>query len=396
MSLTDEQKHIIKSTSSLLKENGKEITSIFYKHLFEDHPELLNFFNHTNQKCGTQPLALANIIYFAAENIDRLETLRPQIDIIAHKHRAVTIKPEHYPIVGKYMLRAIDEHLGEQSTPEILGAWSNAYAIIANCLIETEKKLYDALGCREDDKDFIPFTIVSKEQIAKEPIYSIGIKRSDGRKLFEYQPGQYITLRLKINGMFHNRHYGLVRPFAGQIYRLAIRQIDDCEPKGIFTTELINNYHIGDTILASLPAGCFPIVEKATHHLFIAGGVGISVISTLIESLYNQGKSSSVTLIHCVSSTEHAAFTERMKLYVPDKQFYLVSQGRKALKEIIQKVVTKDTEAYLCGPVDFMKTVENYLEECHVPSSHVHLNSFRPELSLLKNAAQDRSITKSL
>lgn len=45
MSITEEQKKIVKATAPVLKENGKEITSIFYKHLFAVHPELLNLFN---------------------------------------------------------------------------------------------------------------------------------------------------------------------------------------------------------------------------------------------------------------------------------------------------------------------------------------------------------------
>ncbi|CAF4314505.1 unnamed protein product, partial [Adineta steineri] len=98
MSLAEEQKQIIKSTAPILKENGKEITSIFYKQLFKAHPKLLNMFNQTNQKIGTQPLALANTVYFAAENIDNLGVLMPQIQHIAHKHRALMVQPEHYPI----------------------------------------------------------------------------------------------------------------------------------------------------------------------------------------------------------------------------------------------------------------------------------------------------------
>ncbi|CAF4207144.1 unnamed protein product, partial [Rotaria sordida] len=77
--------------------------------MFAAHPELLNLFNQTNQKVGTQPLALANTVYFAAENIDHLDVLTPQVKLIAHKHRALTVLPEHYPIVGKYLLLAIKE-----------------------------------------------------------------------------------------------------------------------------------------------------------------------------------------------------------------------------------------------------------------------------------------------
>jgi nitric oxide dioxygenase len=396
MSITEEQKKIVKSTAPILKENGKEITSIFYKHLFEVHPELLNFFNQTNQKQGTQPLALANIIYFAAENIDHLEVLMPEVQIVAHKHRSLTVQPEHYPIVGKFMLKAIAEVLGEKATPEILDAWSTAYAIIADIFIVTERKLYDELGNNEIDKGFIPFTIVKKEKISDGPIYSFEIKRSDGKKLIDYHSGQYITLRIKKNGLFHNRHYGLVRPFDGKIYRVGIKQVNNCEPKGILSSELIENYHEGDTILASLPAGTFSIVNDAKHHLFIAGGVGITVLSTMIETLYKEGKSHMVTLIHCVPGKEQAAYTNRMRMCVLEKQYHVLYQGRYLLKELIKKTLTPETHVYLCGATPFMNTVEDHLEECEIPSSHIHMNAFRPSLSMIRNAVKDQSTTRSL
>ena len=48
--LTNEEIKIIKETVPLLKDEGQNITSIFYKRLFEEHPELKNVFNQTNQK----------------------------------------------------------------------------------------------------------------------------------------------------------------------------------------------------------------------------------------------------------------------------------------------------------------------------------------------------------
>ncbi|CAF4862480.1 unnamed protein product, partial [Rotaria sp. Silwood1] len=64
--------------------------------------------------------------------------------------------------------------------------------------------------------------------------------------------------------------------------------LNNCESKGIFTNELIENYNEGDTILASLPAGAFAVVHDAKHHLCIVGGIGITVLSAMIEGLYKQ------------------------------------------------------------------------------------------------------------
>ncbi|CAF3152384.1 unnamed protein product [Rotaria socialis] len=389
MPITVEQKQIVKSTVSILRENGKEITSIFYKDLFMAHPELLSYFNQTDQALNTQPFAFANALYFIADNIDRLEVLMPDLNTVAHKHRALTIQPEHYSIVGKCLIQAISKFLGDKATTSTLDAWTAAYYVIASILIDIEKKLYDQLGKNENDKGFIPFMIVKKEKIANGPIYSYEIKRNDGGKMLDYHPGQYITLRLKKNGLYHNRHYGLVKLFNGKTYCVGIKQLINCEPKGIFSNEIIENYHVGDTILASLPAGTFSIIDDAKRHLFIAGGIGITVLSTMIEQLYKQGKSHTVTLIHCVPGKGHAAYVVRMRMCVPEKQYHLLYPGRHMLKGLIKKVVSKETHAYLCGTATFMNTVENHLEACNFPLLNVHINVFQPLFSPVKNEVKN-------
>ena len=56
--LSQEKMDIIKSTAPVLEVHGKDITTAFYKRLFEKtHPELLNIFNQTNQRKGRQQLA---------------------------------------------------------------------------------------------------------------------------------------------------------------------------------------------------------------------------------------------------------------------------------------------------------------------------------------------------
>ncbi|CAF4254993.1 unnamed protein product, partial [Rotaria sordida] len=223
MPVTEEQKQILKTTSPIFKENGKEITSILYKHMFADHPELLNIFNRTNQKNGTQPFALANTMYLAIENIDHLDVLLPQFLLISHKHRASTVQPEHYPILGKYLLIAIDEFLGGMGDPDILGAWSAAYNMIVTIFINIEKRLYNELGDKSE-QGFIPFTITKKEIIASGPIVAFTMERRDGGKMRDYHSGQYITIRIKKDGLYHIRYYSLIELFNGKTYRIAIKQ----------------------------------------------------------------------------------------------------------------------------------------------------------------------------
>ena len=396
MTITEEQKNIVRSTAPVLKENGKEITSIFYRNLFAAHPELINYFNQTNQKIGTQPLALANTVYFAAENIDHLDVLMPQIKLIAHKHRALLVKPEHYPIVGKYLLGGIKEFLGEQATDEILDAWSAAYGIIANIFIDIEKELYEQLGPDERDQGFIPFTIVKKENVASGPIVALTLQRQDGGKMMSYQAGQYLTVRIPKDGFSHHRHYSLIEPFDNKTYRIAIKDEVEREPKGVVSNEIIDKYHEGDTILASLPAGTFTLVKGDQDHLFIAGGIGITVLSSMVRELNSQGKAGRATLIHCVQTRDHAAFADDMQSILGKDRFHLFAQDQRLDKATLLKVLQPGTHVYICGSIPFMNKMSDLLGECGHPSSHIHTEAFEPSLSMIRGAVKDQSITQSL
>ncbi|MBW7459450.1 nitric oxide dioxygenase, partial [Paenibacillus sepulcri] len=87
--LSNESIAIIKSTVPVLEVHGTAITTRFYQLLFLNHPELLNIFNHANQKKGKQQAALANAVYAAALHIDHLENILPAVRQISHKHRSL-------------------------------------------------------------------------------------------------------------------------------------------------------------------------------------------------------------------------------------------------------------------------------------------------------------------
>jgi nitric oxide dioxygenase len=125
-SLSKKTMEIVKSTVPVLEQHGEQITKRFYQSMLSNHPELLNIFNHANQKQGRQQRALAQAIYNAAKHIDQLEAIMPVVKQIAHKHCSLGIKPEHYPIVGKHLLLAMKEVLKEAATDEIINAWAEA------------------------------------------------------------------------------------------------------------------------------------------------------------------------------------------------------------------------------------------------------------------------------
>ena len=89
--LSEASREIVKATVPVLEAHGTEITRVFYRNMFADHPELLDIFNQANQSQGRQQTALAATVLAAAKHIDRLEELLPEVLHIAHKHRALQV-----------------------------------------------------------------------------------------------------------------------------------------------------------------------------------------------------------------------------------------------------------------------------------------------------------------
>ena len=111
----------IDASIAVLRQHGHTISQRFYQSMFAAHPELNNLFNLGNQASGAQPQSLAASVLAYASHIDQPDALAPVPERIVHKHAAVGITPAHYPIVGRHLLGAIQEVLGEAASPALDG-----------------------------------------------------------------------------------------------------------------------------------------------------------------------------------------------------------------------------------------------------------------------------------
>jgi len=126
----------VKSTAPILREQGLHVTRRMYEIMFQDE-HIRSMFNqaHHGQE-GTQPRALAGAVHAYADNIDRLDELGPMIERIAQKHVALNVLPEHYPHVGRSLVGALHDVLGQAATGEVMKAWMEAYDFLADVLIQ--------------------------------------------------------------------------------------------------------------------------------------------------------------------------------------------------------------------------------------------------------------------
>jgi hemoglobin-like flavoprotein len=132
---------IVKATAPVLVQHGVAITTRMYERLFVD-PAIKAMFDNAAQVSGEQPKRLAAAIVAFAQNVDNLPALAGAVERMASRHVATHVKPEHYPVVANALLPAIRDVLGEAATDEVLGAWAEAYGVLAEVLIAREAELY--------------------------------------------------------------------------------------------------------------------------------------------------------------------------------------------------------------------------------------------------------------
>ncbi len=137
---------LVKSTAPILKKQGKQITTRMYEIMFQNHPEIQSQFDMSAQADGSQPAKLATAVYSYATHIDDLPGLKSMVEKIAHRHVQTHVQPEQYPIVGECILQAMQDVLGEDATPEVIAAWSEAYQVLAEVFIHREHEIYDEEG----------------------------------------------------------------------------------------------------------------------------------------------------------------------------------------------------------------------------------------------------------
>ncbi|WP_066064926.1 NO-inducible flavohemoprotein [Neobacillus soli] len=390
---------IIKSTVPVLEKHGETITTRFYQLMFGNHPELLNIFNHANQKQGRQQKALAGTVYAAAMYIDNLEAILPVVKQIAHKHRSLGIKPEHYPIVGKHLLLAIKDVLGEAATDEINDAWAQAYSLIADAFISVEAEMYDETANQEGGWDGFRHFIVDRKVVESDVITSFYLKPEDNKEIASFIPGQYISIKLEIKSeeYTHIRQYSLSDAPGKDYYRISVkREAGAANPDGRVSNFLHDGVVEGDILKVSAPAGDFVLdTEKHTPLVLLSGGVGLTPMMSMLKTVVEIQPERKVTFVHAAANgnvhalrdeVEELAALDNLNAYVfydspteeDRKNNRFDVEGYITRDWLKEKVSITDAEFYFCGPVPFMKAINRSLKELGVNEERIHFEFFGP------------------
>ncbi|MQA55145.1 NO-inducible flavohemoprotein [Pseudomonas piscis] len=391
--LSVQDRAIIKSTVPLLESGGEALITHFYRMMLSEYPEVRPLFNQAHQASGDQPRALANGVLMYARHIDQLDQLGDLVAKIINKHVALQILPEHYPIVGSCLLRAIAEVLGSEiATQEVIDAWAAAYNQLANILISAEAAIYDEKaqapggwrGARE-------FKLVRKVQESAE-ITSLYFEPADQGPILAAEPGQYIGLQLFIDGQEIRRNYSLSALSDQGQYRISVKR----EAGGVASNYLHDQCPVGSSIMLFPPAGEFTLQASDKPLVLISGGVGITPTLPMLEAALATERP--VHFIHCARNGQVHAFRQWVdalaERYPQLKRFYCyaeddgVSPAADNLGLLTQDQLAqwlpeqRDLDAYFLGPKGFMAAIKRHLKALGIPEQQSRYEFFGPAAAL--------------
>lgn len=397
MALSYQQAKIVKATIPLLQDRGEELASTFYRTMITDHPELNNYFNTANQKNGRQPRALTSVILHFAKNISDIGEIIPKLERVCQKHCSLGIQPEHYEVVGKYLLQAFAVVLGPAiMTPQVHDAWTRAYWTLARMLTGREVQLYREFGPWTGYRRFA----VTRKVQESEDIWSLYLKpASDGKtSLPPYMPGQYVSVQVHVPalGYLQSRQYALSdSPGAGDVYRITVKRdhgsryansVSACylDP-GVVSNHLIDAVSVGDSVDVSHPAGEFYLDTRQSSSVplvLISAGVGVAPLMAMLNSVAETQPGRDVSWIYGsrkgVPFEEHVEDLKRKRLPGLRINVFATDLAAATLAGVESKkydfrvdlaqVDREDlflghggTEYYICGPEQFMMEMNDYL-----------------------------------
>lgn len=198
---------------------------------------------------------------------------------------------------------------------------------------------------------------------------------------FRFTPGQYVTLKLTVNGEELRRSYSICSsPLDQGHFHIAVKRV----PNGRASTQLVEKLRAGMRVDVMTPMGNFTTALDATrsrHFVAFAAGSGITPILSILKTVLRTEHQSRFTLFYGNTDQDRIIFRKRLDelkatygdrlsvLHVLTKGMDedILFNGRitkeKAIS-LLKRFVSdgSEKEFFICGPEQMMVNVSEALE----------------------------------
>jgi ferredoxin-NADP reductase len=198
-----------------------------------------------------------------------------------------------------------------------------------------------------------------------------------------FDAGAHIELGLEVDGQSLLRKYSLVSETrALDHYEIAVKRNDSGRGGSRFLHDVLA---VGDTMEVSTPVHAFGIAPAASHHVLIAGGIGITPMLGMASALKQRG--ASYELHYSARHDREMAFRDRLLDEGHDQLFlYATRQGESPRRIDVQGLLQprsrdEGVHFHVCGPAKLIDDVRLAAVAHGVASSRIHFESFGPAWS---------------
>jgi ring-1,2-phenylacetyl-CoA epoxidase subunit PaaE len=220
---------------------------------------------------------------------------------------------------------------------------------------------------------------------------------------YQFKQGQYITLKLNINGEELRRSYSICAAPHEKELRVAIKEVTG----GKVSTYINRELSVGSSMEVMTPMGTFHSIlmgSNKKHYVLFAGGSGITPMMSILKSILYIEKSSTITLFYANKNEEGTIFKRTLDdiqaAHANLKIVYVFEQGPAGTPDLQTGMISKEKclallenfggvnadEFFICGPGPMMENVKLGLESLKVANEKVHIEYFSAVVDAVKKA----------
>jgi len=202
----------------------------------------------------------------------------------------------------------------------------------------------------------------------------------------KFLPGQFVWLSLRHSPYAIKEHpFSFSSSASRNELALTIKACGDF-------THTIKDVRPGETAWLDGPYGVFTIdrYHTALGYVFIAGGMGIAPIMSMLRTLADRGDPRPALLIYANNERDSIIFYEELERLTQQHPLSVVHvlaqppadwQGERGFvtTTLLEKYLPGNAtqcEYFLCGPVPMSNAVQRGLHQQGIPASHVHFELF--------------------
>ena len=133
--MDDSQVTLVKSSWAKVEPIAPTAATLFYDRLFSVAPAVRPLFpdDITEQKHK-----LMEMLGVVVNGLDDLPSIVGGVQALGARHAGYGAVPEHYTVVGDCLLWTLGQGLGDEFTPDVKAAWTEAYQILSTTMIAAQ------------------------------------------------------------------------------------------------------------------------------------------------------------------------------------------------------------------------------------------------------------------